>query len=101
VATAIAAELFVRGQSSQSVEAVARVRSICDRLAEGYFLEVIDVHQRPERARERGVTVTPTLIRYRPEPVLRTVGPLSDDRIIQGLGLGPPKETHGQDTTDE
>lgn len=95
VATQLAAELFVRGQSSQSIEAVARVRSICDRLVKDYFLEVIDVHQRPERARERGVTVTPMLIRYRPEPILRTVGPLTDARIIEGLGLEPREESHG------
>ncbi|MCW8195570.1 circadian clock protein KaiB [Proteobacteria bacterium 005FR1] len=81
-------ELFVQGQSAYSAAALERVRRICEtELRRAYRLEVIDVHQNPERATLAGVIATPALVRSSPGPVLRTIGRLSDERVREGLGL--------------
>ncbi len=84
----ITAALFIAGQSASSRAAVALVHDLCERLAPGaYRLEVVDVYQDPELARGEGVTVTPTLIRRRPEPSRRAVGALDAETIVRVLGL--------------
>lgn len=81
-------ELFVQGQSAQSNAALEVVRRICDQeLRCPYRLEVIDIHQQPERVQKAGIMATPALVRRRPEPVLTTVGRLNEERVRTGLGL--------------
>lgn len=81
-------ELFVQGQSARSTAALELVRSICDaELENNYKLEVIDIYQHSDRALKNGVIATPALVRVSPEPVLRTVGKLSAERVREGIGL--------------
>ena len=81
-------ELFVQGQSPQSNVALEHVRRVCDTELDGqYSLEVIDINQHTNRAIQAGVIATPTLVRRRPEPILRTTGRLNNERVRQGLGL--------------
>lgn len=81
--------LFVRGYSRRSAAAIQLVRRVCDeRLAGRFQLEVIDVADQPALVREAGITTAPALVRYQPEPMLRTVGPLTEPRILEGMGLG-------------
>lgn len=47
-----------------------------------YEMNVVNVLEMPEKAIEREVFVTPTVIRELPEPVLRILGDLSDHRSI-------------------
>lgn len=47
-----------------------------------YELSIVNVLEMPEKAIEREVFVTPTVIRELPEPVLRILGDLSDHRTI-------------------
>ena len=47
-----------------------------------YEMNVVNVLEMPEKAIERDVFVTPTVIRELPEPVLRILGDLSDHRTI-------------------
>lgn len=85
-------ELFVQGQSPRSSAAVEVVRRICDEvLPQGYQLEVIDIHQQPDRTEEAGIIATPALVRRCPEPVLRTVGRLTEERVRRGLGVHESK----------
>ncbi len=83
--------LYVGGNSNLSMQAIARVRRICDEhLAGRYELQVIDVRQQPELAQADNIVVAPTLVRRRPEPVRRISGSLAENgRVLQLLGLQP------------
>lgn len=81
-------ELFIQGQSPNATDAMAMVRRLCQlHFGDGFRLDVVDIFQQPERGREVGLKATPTLIRRHPEPMLRTVGPLTEARVARVLGL--------------
>ena len=84
--------LYVTGLTPRSTRAIENMRRICeDHLAGRYELEVIDIYQRPEAAREVQLIAVPTLVKLLPEPLRRIIGDLSDrDRVLQGLDLLPP-----------
>ncbi|MGQ9424810.1 circadian clock KaiB family protein [Gilvimarinus sp. F26214L] len=84
-------ELFVQGQSARSSAAVEAVRRICEKELGSYQLEVIDIHQHPERVQQAGIIATPALVRCSPKPILHTVGRLTDERIREGLGIDDTK----------
>lgn len=69
--------LFVARAAPHSVAALSTLedtlRTHPDVTAE---LEVVDVHEEPERALKQRVLVTPTLIRLSPKPELRVTGDL-------------------------
>ena len=75
--------LFVAGATARSREAILRARLLCaaDPKA-GVTLEVIDIYQQPELARENQIVATPTLIIEFPRPVRRFIGNLAN---ITGL----------------
>lgn len=71
--------LFVTGATVRSARAVANVRHFCDHeLAGLYDLEIVDLYDRPERARSEQVLAAPTLLRHRPPPTRRIIGDMSD-----------------------
>lgn len=83
-------ELYVRGHSAQSGATIASVRATLERRLPGrYSLEVIDVHQQPERVRDQRVLATPTMIRCLPRPSRRSVGQLDTPQILDNLELDP------------
>ncbi|HEV7204238.1 MAG TPA: circadian clock KaiB family protein [Jatrophihabitans sp.] len=86
--------LFVVGATPASRRAIANITAICTKyLAGRHTLEVIDIYQRPELAAEEDILGVPTLIRIRPEPVVRIVGDLSDERrVLAGLDLRAPDD---------
>ena len=81
--------LFVTGMTPRSVEAIAVLKEICERLLRGrYDLEVVDLYQHPERAAPEQVVAAPTLVRHSPLPLRRLIGNLADrERLMSGLGL--------------
>ena len=83
--------LYVSGSTPRSARAVRNMRRICDEhLAGRYELEVVDIYERPEAAREVQVVAAPTLVRLLPEPLRRVIGDLSDlEKVLQGLDLRP------------
>lgn len=83
--------LYVVGGSQASRRAVANLRVICDELLEDrHTLEVIDLREFPALAGERHILVAPTLIKERPQPVVRLIGDLSErERVLSALDLGP------------
>lgn len=83
--------LYITGSTARSARAIANLHRICEEHLSGrYDLEVIDVYQRPEAAREVHLIAMPTLVRLLPEPLRRIVGDLSDrDKVLQGLDLLP------------
>ncbi|HEX8928545.1 MAG TPA: circadian clock KaiB family protein [Actinomycetota bacterium] len=84
--------LYVTGSTPRSARAIENMRRICEaHLAGRYDLEVVDIYQRPEAAREFQLIAAPTLVKLLPEPLRRIIGDLSDqDRVLHGLDLLPP-----------
>lgn len=81
-------ELYVQGQSPQSTAALKTVTRVCEeRLRGRYSLVVIDILQDPQRIRSADLLAAPALIRLRPSPQARAVGRLTEDRVLQTLGL--------------
>lgn len=71
--------LYVAGASARSRLALRHVYRLCEaELKDNYKLEVVDVYQQPERAREDQIVATPTLVKYLPLPVRRFIGNLSN-----------------------
>jgi len=71
--------LFVAGATDRSHQAVLRVRGLCETILKGRVkLEVIDIYQQPELARQNQIVATPTLIIALPLPVRRFIGNLAN-----------------------
>ena len=82
-------KLYISGSSTRSAKAVSNIQSICEQhLAGRYELEIIDVFQQPELARENNLLAAPTLIKEQPDPARRLVGDLSDEsRVLYSLNI--------------
>jgi circadian clock protein KaiB len=85
--------LYVAGQTSKSIAAIANLKRICEQhVRVRYNIEVIDLMQTPQRARHDQIVAIPTLIRKVPEPMKRIIGDLSaTERVLIGLDLVPAK----------
>lgn len=69
--------LFVAGATARSRQAILRARHLCDvELKDDCTLEVIDIYQQPQLARDNQIVATPTLIKEFPRPVRRFIGNL-------------------------
>ena len=81
--------LYVAGMSPRSRAAIDNLRAICEQNLPGrYALDVVDVYQQPEKAREAQLVVAPTLVKELPLPVRRLLGDLSNtDKVLVGLDL--------------
>ena len=81
--------LYVSGITPRSTTAIANVKRICEEeLPERYDLEIIDIYQQPNRARQDQIVAVPTLVKMDPMPVSRLVGDMSDRRrVLKGLSL--------------
>jgi circadian clock protein KaiB len=82
--------LYVSGSTSKSALAVENIKRICEQhLKNRYDLEVIDIYQQPNLAREEQIVAVPTLIKRFPLPVRRLIGDLSNPKkVLFGLDLG-------------
>jgi circadian clock protein KaiB len=81
--------LYVAGQSTKSVAAIANLRRICDSHMPGRCtIEVIDLMRNPELARDDQIVAIPTLVRKLPEPARRIIGDLSEtDKVLMSLEM--------------
>ena len=81
--------LFVAGATPRSRETLERIKAVCEEhLAGRYELEVIDIRQQPELAREHQIVVTPTLVKVLPPPLRRLVGDLLEtEQVLRGLNV--------------
>ena len=69
--------LYVAGATARSRQALLRVRRMCEAELNGeYDLEVIDIYQQPNLARDNQIVATPTLVKEFPRPVRRFIGNL-------------------------
>ncbi len=75
--------LFVAGATARSQQAILSIRHLCEtELIDKCKLEVIDIYQQPNLAREEQIVATPTLIVEFPKPMRRFIGNLTN---IAGL----------------
>jgi circadian clock protein KaiB len=83
--------LYVAGQTPKSLAALANLKRICEEyLAGQYQIEVIDLMQNPQLAREDQILAIPTLVRKLPEPLRKIIGDLSNqERVLVGLDVRP------------
>ena len=87
--------LFVNGAAPTSIQAVRRLRDLCDQhCPSGYDLEIVDIYQQPEVVASRGVLAVPTLIKELPLPERVIIGDFTDEaRVLAALGLGERHRT--------
>jgi circadian clock protein KaiB len=83
--------LFVAGNTTRSVRAITNLRRICEEHLKGrYELEVIDVYQNPELAKQEQIFAAPTLLKELPLPLRQFVGDLADtEKVVLGLAIRP------------
>jgi circadian clock protein KaiB len=75
--------LYVSGSTPRSAKAVSNIRTLCERHLNGrYDLEVVDLYQEPQRAKECQVIAAPTLVREHPEPTRRVIGDMSNEEKL-------------------
>ena len=88
--------LYVAGQSTRSLVAMANLKRICeDHLQGRYRIEVIDLLERPQLARGHQILALPTVVRKLPEPIRKLVGDLSDtERALVGLDVRPARQAN-------
>jgi circadian clock protein KaiB len=85
--------LYVAGQTARSLTAFANLKRICEEHLEGrYSIEVIDIVERPQLAKDEQIFALPTLIRRLPSPMRKIVGDLSNaESALVGLQLRPKR----------
>jgi circadian clock protein KaiB len=83
--------LYVAGQTPKSIEAFANLKEICETHLKGkYIINVIDLVQNPELAKEDQILAIPTLVRKLPEPVKKIIGTLAnEEKVLVGLEINP------------
>ena len=81
--------LYVSGSSARSMRAVYNLKKLCEEhLPEDYDLEVIDIYENPDAAREEQIVAAPTLVKRLPQPLRKFVGDLSNtQKILVGLDI--------------
>jgi len=81
--------LYVTGSTPRSKLAIMNLKKICEEeLGNRYDLEVIDIYQQPELARDEQIVAAPTLIKKLPLPLRKLIGDMSNtERILLGLDL--------------
>ena len=84
--------LYVAGQSTRSLRAVANLEKLCSEHLRGrYKLEVFDLYQEPHLAQTEQIVAVPALVRRLPAPLRMLIGDMLDsDRVLIGLELSPP-----------
>lgn len=83
--------LYVTGSSRRSLKAIESIKALCDQHLKGrYELEVVDLYQQPQKAKEAQIFAAPTLIKKLPPPFRRLIGDLTKpDRVLIALNLKP------------
>lgn len=83
--------LYVAGETTKSLAALANLQRICTTyLAGQYCIEVIDLTKTPQLAAGDQIIAVPTLVRRLPEPIKKIIGDLSDEeRVLVGLDIQP------------
>jgi circadian clock protein KaiB len=81
--------LYISRSTLKCKVAVDNIQRMCDEHLKGrYDLEVIDIQDQAQLARDEQIVAVPTLIKRLPHPLQRLVGDMSDlNRVLLGLDL--------------
>jgi circadian clock protein KaiB len=81
--------LYINGSTLKSTLAVKNIKQVCEQHLNGrYDLEIIDICQHANLARDEQIVAVPTLIKRLPRPLRRLIGDLSDqNKVLFGLDL--------------
>lgn len=81
--------LFVTGITPRSLEAIEKVRQLCEENMPGrYDLEVVDLYKQPQAAQKDQVFAAPTLVKLLPLPVRKIVGNMKEkEKLLAGLDI--------------
>ena len=81
--------LYVIRTTQKSERAIENMKRVCEEHLHGrYDLEVIDILQHANLARDEQIVAVPTLIKRLPAPLRRLVGDMSDlNKVLFGLDL--------------
>jgi circadian clock protein KaiB len=81
--------LYVAGQTPKSHRAFLNLKVLCEEHLKGrYRIEVIDLRENPQLARDGQIVAIPTLVRRLPLPLRTIIGDLSNSvRLLVGLDL--------------
>ena len=83
LAQGLGLKLFIAGGRPESVRAVARLREILqDYDLDANSVQIIDIEQAPQVAKEAQVIGTPALVREYPPPRKSVIGDLSDAAVV-------------------
>ncbi len=87
--------LYVAGQTTKSLAAMANLKRVCEEhLAGRYEIEVIDLVKQPKLAAGDQILAIPTLVRKLPAPLKRIIGDLSNtEKVLVGLDIRPKSGT--------
>jgi circadian clock protein KaiB len=82
--------LYIAGQTPKSLAAIANLERICaEAVPNKYVVEVVDLKQQPQLAREHNIVAIPTLVRQLPTPIRKIIGDLSDrEKVLVHLKVG-------------
>lgn len=81
--------LYVTGMTPRSVRAIDNIKKLCAEHLQGHYeLEVVDLYQQPQLAKDEQIIAAPTLIKKLPPPLRRIIGDMSNtERVLVGLFL--------------
>lgn len=80
--------LYVTGGSPRSLKAIYNLKRFCEEHLQDYDLEVIDIYETPNAARDAQIIAVPTLVKELPAPLRRFVGDLSNkQKLLIGLDI--------------
>ena len=81
--------LYVSGSTLKSALAIENIKRVCEQhLKNRYDLEVIDIYQQANLARDEQIVAAPTLIKRLPLPLRRLIGDMSNqEKVLFGLDL--------------
>lgn len=86
-------KLYVTGQTKNNRNAINNLQKICEEHLHGrYRIEIIDLLENPQLAKEDQILAVPTLIKKLPTPIGQIIGDLSNtERVLVGLDLLPAR----------
>jgi len=71
--------LFIADKTPRSTLATFNVKKICEENLKGHYeLEVIDLYQQPQLAKNDDVLAIPCLLRITPSPMRKIIGDMSN-----------------------
>ena len=81
--------LYVAGRTPKSVKAFENLKRMCEEHLPGrYKIEVVDLLENPQLAKQDEIIAIPTIVRKLPDPIRRVIGDLSNiEKALVGLQL--------------